>query len=521
MVRKANCALWGIGVMVLNAGLYAGAGEKQEAPSPRPLVSLHLTEASALQALQATTQALGIGFVASELPRETKPFELKGATQEVAAAALAEVYGCQVVDWGLLWVVGSPEEDEPLLTRLLDGLALVARLKSRQEINQRLRRLERLLREEVSALGKATFLPMSRLSAKAQRLVEEVVREYLLVSIEHFLQQMELYANFSEVSWQPSGGFVVFTPSFHLSLPSGRGELLSRKYGDEQGHLDFQRLWSQERAPLEVRNGHALLLEQRVSLELKALAALEVLRALSEQTDLQIRGNPQSQGWPRLSTAVQQVPLWMVLDALSLLSGRLWMPQTDSFSYTLAEPSTLFQRLYQAAPISFRACLLQSTRGNLMHMGGDLAYLSLPEALRLRLEGEERISRAELPRHVVKYLRHQVWELFLIPVCGACVGFDYPVRKLLQVEWKKEKVIALRLLVRASVETAPGVLGRPWRYGSNFFLPQNSWEIGLRGLKMEGGKLRGPQYPVPCLIYRDFSLRPRPREDSHEEGGET
>lgn len=522
-VRARRYAIWGAWMTAISLCSGPEGRGGQEAPSPRPSVSLSLAEAPALQALKATTQALETGFVAGELPPDAKPFELKEATREAAAEAFAGIYGCEVVDWGDLWVVAyrPPEEDEPLLTFLLDGMAQVARLKSPAERDQKQQRLKLLLLEEVPAPERASLLPMSALSANAQRLVKEVVQEYLLGVVEDALKQMALYADFSAISGEATG-FALHTASqFSLSLPAGRGELLSRQYAEEPGQLDMARLWRQERAPLEVRDGNSLLLEQRVSLESDAAAFLEVLRQLSEQTSLQILGD-QAQEGPALSMAVGEVPLWTVLDALSLLSGRLWRPQTDSLAYTLAEPSTLYEHLYHAAPVSFRTALLQWTRMPLSHVWGDLAFLALPDPLRTRLEKGERVPREALPPRAIHYLTYQVQESFLPQIFGGCLGFDYPVRTLLQVERGKEGgITALQLLVGVAWEKAPGASGPPCRYGAPGML-EGSWTIDLTGLKREQGQLRGPEYSLYCPIYRDFCLRPRPKNESlGEEGGET
>lgn len=435
-------------------------------------ISLHLPAASAEEAARALAKALGVGLLHLPLPPGKRPFTLQGASEHLALLRLAVVYRCAVVTNGHLLLV-APRSQGPWSETVLDTLASWGRA-SEKEVFQGLTDLrEALLRPD--SPGEET--PVEEKMAK-------LLRKMALAWLQDFFLREEGRDSFSVLKRHPEGGYEI--EPIKEWLPPAPGEEELRKWGlmDEQGNLRYLEWCRRMAMPVPVAEGEGTVLITPLSLSWEGKEWLEALQEIARQARVSVSASSPSKV-PPLTAEMKGVPLWAVLDGLSLLSGYWWAPQVESLHFVYRSPEIPFLQLYLMAPWEVRWLLLLQTRSLAFIWGAGTAFLERAMREMGESEGplwERKALSPEVVRAVIEVSRASAARLFSVE--ALCSLLVEPARWSLSLDREARCLTVHYAPSPAALSKGRKVLGVLHHHGGvpAFALSQtDGWRVEVRG----------------------------------------
>lgn len=448
-------------------------------------VSLHLPAASAEEAARALAKALGVGLLHLPLPQEKHPFTLQGASEHLALLRLAVVYRCAVVTNGHLLIV-APRPQGRWSEPVLDTLASWGHA-SEEEVYRDFTDLrEALLRPDSPEEGTPIEARMAKL-----------LRKMALAWLQAFFLNEERRDSFRLLKRDPGGGYEI--EPIKERLPPAPGEEELRKWGlmDEGGNLRYLEWCRRMAMPPFAAWEEGAVLVTPLSLSWEGKEWFEALPEISRQARVSVSASSPLKV-PPLTAEMERVPLWAVLDGLSLLSGYWWAPQVESLHFVYRSPEIPFLRLYLAAPLEVRWLLLLQTRGlAFTPWGTGTAFLERAMREMGQSEGpmwERKELSPEVVRAVIEVSRASAAHLFSVEALGSLLV--EPARWSLSLDREARCLTVHYSPSPAALRKVREVLGtfNPLRGIPTFALSQSDdWRIEVRG------SLRDVDPPLPIL----------------------
>ncbi|HIE51795.1 MAG TPA: hypothetical protein EYP85_08550 [Armatimonadetes bacterium] len=164
--------------------------------------------------------------------------------------------------------------------------------------------------------------------------------------------------------------------------------------------------WEHDLAPRAVQRVSVIL---GLPVTLRSTGALSsLLKGLEQVGQVQIEADPALAAQPCFAS-FRDCPLWIVLDALSIATGRRWFPQVDAERYRLLEPEEqLVGEAFALAHPVLRLDGLSVLRRGEGQGGGvfTLLWPALSEPQRKALRAGKRLKFASLEKETQGLIRH-------------------------------------------------------------------------------------------------------------------
>ena len=382
------------------------------------VVALQMLWSSAVQAEVAFTakaaldwcaQQGAIDYVGFGLPDRAAAWPFEKLEPERVHQWLTDKLGCDSVHYDRLWLVsGQPPRRLPayaadkdewtewicrelLRLKKADVVSSTAALVSETEAEQA--RLVERMRPQMPkvAAGEAALVPLRLPRAEAGALFEVVLRQEAVSAVGWLRRSQLRMADQWALQREPGRmGLLLRDPTEPPQLRITLGSLRPEK-ASEWIEQTLRRPWGlfwRHWAPPKAKRWAALL-QRPVSLT-TAGSLQEVASQLSEKlgTSISVSAPAETKSAP-VVVHLHEAPFWLVLHALSAVSGAQWQPWHDAASYELAIGDDLASQWYaQFLSVEGRMLwLLQEAQGE------DLAPLWLES---LTPEHHEQLLRSEL-----------------------------------------------------------------------------------------------------------------------------
>jgi len=376
---------------------------------------LEVTDSTLVQALHQAHEDYGVDYLVLEPParRLTDTFEAEDLTK--LAQDLGAAYGCELVALPPVLIAApqEPNAEEPLKTF---SAALFNALRQRRpppwagenpEDRVDIRPLLKELLREISGGEIPQPNPQADTSIPYRSTEPRMVQAWRAWLLDETAR---------EVQRLPNTLAHLFARPAVLSLRGNQVRLEGKEVGSwPLGEMDLdweKRLafrdhgrygpWFCDLAPRGAQ-GIAAVLNTPVDVTVAGTAG-SFLEAVEKTVQVQIRADPAGVD-KRVCVCFRDAPFWVLLDALTLATGRRWSPAVDAERYRLleAEESWVAEAV-ALAPLALREELLLALRMDAV--GGLRAWLwpTLTEQERAALQAGQRLARASLSarsRHLV------------------------------------------------------------------------------------------------------------------------